>query len=202
MTWWNWRADAAHVLDVAGPGHGHALGRPAEVRRHLLRPLERRAHRPRPARRKVREGPVRSPELVPEELVLDRHGNAIEGGKLVRRAVEHTLGARTVVAADVDDQGVVELTEVFDRLDDPADLVVRVREVRPVDVRLLDEELLLLPTERIPLAAVPSATASAWHSAGMMPSRFWLAKMVSRSLFQPSSNRCMSLIFLIHSGVG
>ena len=38
--------------------------------------------------------------------------------------------------------------------------------------------------------------------AGMMPSRFWLAKIVSRSLFQPSSNRCMSLIFLIHSGVG
>ena len=36
----------------------------------------------------------------------------------------------------------------------------------------------------------------------MMPSRFWLAKMVSRSLFQPWSNRCMSLIFSIHSGVG
>jgi hypothetical protein len=41
-----------------------------------------------------------------------------------------------------------------------------------------------------------------WAFAGMMPSRFWLAKMVSRSLFQPSSKRCMSLIFLIHSGVG
>ena len=35
-----------------------------------------------------------------------------------------------------------------------------------------------------------------------MPSRFWLAKMVSRSLFQPPSNSFMSLIFLIHSGVG
>ena len=102
-------ADAAHVLDVAGPGHGHALGRPAEVRRHLLHPLERRVHRPRPGRRKVREGPVGPPELVPEELVLDRHGNAIEGGELVRRAVEHAFGARAVVAADVDDQGVVEL---------------------------------------------------------------------------------------------
>src|SRR4029450_12874779 len=39
-------------------------------------------------------------------------------------------------------------------------------------------------------------------SAGMMPSRFWLAKMVSRTLFQPSSKRCISLIFLSHSGVG
>ena len=144
-------ADAAHVLDVAGPGHGHALGRPAEVRRHLFHPLERRAHRPRPARRKVRERPFRAPELVPEKLVLDRHGNAIEGGELVRRAVEHAFSAGAVVAADVDDQGVVELAEVFDGLDDPADLVVGVREVRPVDVGLLDEELLLLPTEGIPL---------------------------------------------------
>ena len=144
-------ADAAHVIDVAGPGHGHALSRPAEVRRHLLHPLERRVHRPRPAGRKVRERPFRSPERVPEELVLHRHGNAIEGGELVRRAVEHAFGARAVVAADVDDQGVVEFAEVFDRLDDPADLMVGVGEVGPVDIRLLDEELLLHPAEGIPL---------------------------------------------------
>ena len=66
-------ADAAHVLDVAGPGHGHALGRPAEVRRHLLHPLERGVHRPRPFCRKVRERLVRSPERVPEVLGLHRH---------------------------------------------------------------------------------------------------------------------------------
>jgi len=29
-------ADAAHIIDVGGPGNGHALGRPAEVRCHLL----------------------------------------------------------------------------------------------------------------------------------------------------------------------
>ena len=115
-------------------------------------------------RRIVREGPVRSPELVPEELVLDRHRNAIEGGELVRRAVEHAFGARAVVAADVDDQRVVELAHVFDRLDDAADFVVGVGEVGAVDVGLLDEELLLFPAERIPLPAVPSATASAWRS--------------------------------------
>ena len=144
-------ADAAHVLDVAGPRHGHALGRPAEVRRHLFHPLERCVHRPCPACRKVRERPFRAPELVPEKLVLDRHGNAIERGELVRRSVEHAFSARSVVAADVDDQGVVELPEVFDSLDDPADLVVGVREVRPVDIGLFDEELLLLPAEGIPL---------------------------------------------------
>ena len=140
-------ADAARVVDVAGPGHGHALGGAAEMRRHLLHPLERRAHRPRPARREMREGPVRPPELVPEELVLDRHWNAIEEGEFVRCAVEHPFRARAVVAADIDDQRVVELPKIFDGLDDAADLVVGVSEVRSVDVGLLDEELFLLPTQ-------------------------------------------------------
>ncbi len=138
-------ADATRIIDVAGPRHGHALSRSAEVRRHLLHPLERRVHRPRPFCRKVRERTFRSPERVPEQLVLDRHGHAIKGGEFVRRAVEHAFRARAVVATDVDDQGVVELAEVFDGLDDPADLVVGVGEVGPIDVRLLDEELLLVP---------------------------------------------------------
>ena len=143
-------ADAAYVVDVAGPGHGHALGRPAIVRCHLLHPLEGRVQRPRPACREMRERPFRSPERIPEKLVLHRHGNAIEGGELVRCAVEHAFGARAVVATDVDDQGVVEFAEVFDRLDDPSDLIVGVGEVGPIDVRLLDKELLLVPAEGIP----------------------------------------------------
>ena len=149
-------ADAARVVDMAGPGHDHALSRPAEVRRHLLHPLERRVHRPRPFCRIVRERPFRSPERVPEKLILDRHRDAIKGRELVRCAVEHAFGARTVVATDVDDQGVVAFAEVFDGLDDAADLVVGVGKVGPVDVGLLDEELFLIPAQRVPLAAVPS----------------------------------------------
>src|SRR5208282_6740379 len=71
-------ADATDVRDVAGPGHGHAIGRAAAMRRYLLHPLERGIHRPRPAGRIMRKGPIRSPEVVPEKLVLDRHGNAVE----------------------------------------------------------------------------------------------------------------------------
>ncbi len=144
-------ADAARVIDVAGPGHGHALGGAAEVRRHLLHPLERGVHRPRPLCGVMRECPFRSPERIPEKLVLNRHFNAIEGGELVRRAVQHAFGARAVVATDIDDQGVVEFTEVFDCLDDPTDLMVGVGEVSAIDVRLLDEEFLLVPAEGIPL---------------------------------------------------
>ena len=159
------------VRDVAGPGHGHALRRSAEVRRHLLHPLERRVHRPGPACRIVWERPFRSPERIPEELVFDRHGNAVEGGELVRRAVEHAFGARAVVAADVDDQGVVELAEVFDRLDDPTDLIVSVGKVGAINIRLANEELLLFQTQGIPLRQSSGQGVSLAFS-GMMPSRF------------------------------
>ena len=93
----------------------------------------------------MRERPVRSPERVPEKLIFHRHRNAIEGGEFVRRAVDHPFGARAVVATDIDDQGVVEFAQVFDGLDDPADLIVGIGEVSAIDIRLLDEELLLHP---------------------------------------------------------
>ena len=68
--------------------------------------------------------------------------------------LSHALGARAVVAADVHDQRVVELAHVLDRLDDAANLVVGVSEVGPEHVGLLDEELLLVPAQRIPLRQI------------------------------------------------
>jgi hypothetical protein len=60
-------------------------------------------------------GKVRSdPQNGYQRTVLHRHRNAIEGGELVRCAVEHAFSTRAIVATDVDDQGVVELAEVFD----------------------------------------------------------------------------------------
>ena len=106
--------------------------------------------------------------------------NAIEGGELVRRAVEHPFGARTVVARDVDDQSVVELAHVFDRLDDAADLVVGVGKVGAKDIGLFDEKLLLDKPERIPIGSSFGQGVN-WALAGMMPSRFWLAKIVRES---------------------
>src|SRR5208283_5154839 len=52
------------------------------------------------------------------------------------------------------DQGVVELAQVIDRLYDPADFVIGVSEVGPVNVGLLDVEFLLLEAQRIPLRQV------------------------------------------------
>ena len=79
--------------------------------------------------------------------------------------------------------------------------MVGVGEVGSIDIRLPDEELLLQQTEESHCGNSFGHGVSLAFS-GMMPKRFWLAKMVSRTLFQPSSNKCMSLIFLIHSGVG
>ena len=170
----------------------------------LLHPLERGVHRPRPFCRKVRERLVGPPERVPEVLGLHRHGDAIKGGELVWRAVEHAFGARAVVAADVDDQGVVELAEVFDLLDDAADLMVGVGEVGPIDIHLLDEELLFQQTEGIPFrqSLLPFRP---WRQLGVFghdAQALLVGEDGLAHLFQPSSNRCMSLIFLIHSGVG
>src|SRR4030095_11640435 len=118
------------------------------MRRHLLAPFEWRVACPRPGSGKMREGFVGSPKLVPEELIFDRHGDTIKRGKLVRRPVEHPFGARAVVAADIEDQRVIQFAKVFDCLDYTADLVVGVGEVRAVHVSLLDKEILLVPAKR------------------------------------------------------
>ena len=84
------------------------------------------------------------------ELVLDRHDDPVEHGHLVGRADQRALGAGTVVTVDVDDQCVVELAHVFDCLDDAADLVVGVGNVRGKDIRLANKHLLLVGRKRIP----------------------------------------------------
>ena len=77
-------------------------------------------------------------------------GNAVEGGELVRRAVEHALGARAIVAADVNDESVVEFAEILDGLDDTANLMVGVGLVGCVNIGLPDEELFLQLPKRVP----------------------------------------------------
>ena len=145
-------ADASPLLDPGRPGDGHALPDPAEVGRNLLGPRERRAERPGPRHGHVVVRPVRAPGVV-EVLELGLHGDhdPVEHGHLVGRAHERALGGRAVVAADVDDERVVELAHVVDRLDDPANLVIGVHEVGRVHVHLAEEHLLLVGGELLPL---------------------------------------------------
>src|SRR5208337_497379 len=110
------RADAASVLDARRPRYTQSLARTPEMRSDLLDPLERGVEGPGPSDGHVRVGLVGTPERVEQQLVFDRDRDAIERGDLVGSSEQRPLRARAVVAADVDDQGVVELAYVFDRL--------------------------------------------------------------------------------------
>ena len=96
-------------------------------------------------------GLVGAPDVVPLHLLGDRQFDPVELQHFAGRAVWRAFGAGAVVAADVDDQRVVELAHVLDGLDHAADLVVGIGQVGGVDVGLADEELLLFGRERVPL---------------------------------------------------
>src|SRR5207244_5620300 len=66
-------AERALVLDVTGPGDGHALPDAAELRSVLLEPGEGRIKSPGPARRHVIVGLLRAPYVVPLHLLGNRH---------------------------------------------------------------------------------------------------------------------------------
>ena len=94
------------------------------------------------------------------------------------------------------------LPMILDRLNDAADLVVGVHEIGRVHICLPDEELFLVGRQRVPFLQQVVGQAVSLASCGITPSFFWFAKIWSRIAFQPLSNRCRSLAFLIHSGVG
>ena len=144
------RANAARILDVAGPGDDHTLPGAAEEGGHLLGPLERCVEGPGPRHRHVRGGHVGAQDVVELQLSFDRHVDALNRGEVERRADRGAFGAGAVVAADVDDQRVIELAQVFHGLDHPADFVVGIGDVGGEDFRLVGEHLLLIGLERIP----------------------------------------------------
>ena len=83
-------------------------------------------------------------------MSCDRLRHAVEVGHLVEHAVHAAFGARAVVADDVEDQRVVQLADVLDRLDQPADLVVGVLAEAGEDFHLAGEELLLVGASACP----------------------------------------------------
>ena len=90
-------------------------------------------------------------DIVEFQLDLDGNIDALNRGHVERRAERGAFGARAVVAADIDDERVVELAQVVDGLDHPADFVVGVGHIGGEDIRLADEQLLLIGIEAIPL---------------------------------------------------
>jgi hypothetical protein len=133
-------AERALVLDMAGPGDGHALANAAELRGVLLELGKGRIKGPGPARRHVVVGLLRAPDVIPPHLFLDRHlADAVEERDFVGCAERPAFGAGAIVAVEVDDQRVVKPAHVLDGLDNATDLVVAVSLVDGKDLDLLDE---------------------------------------------------------------
>ena len=167
MTWWN--CQRMPPLSVMWPGQEIAmpLPRAAEEGRNLLGPFVGRVEGPGPRHGHVVVGVLGAPGVVEFHLVGDRQFDAVELQHLARRAVRRAFGGGAIVAADVDDERVVELAHVLDRLDHAADLVVGVGEIGGIDLGLADEELLFVGGQLVPvLAAGRRARASAWRPAG------------------------------------
>ena len=95
-------------------------------------------------------GILRAPDVVELHLLGGRQFDTVELQHLARRAVRRAFGGGAIVAADVDDQRVIQLAHVLDRLDYPTDLVVGVGKKGCIDVGLSDVELLLFVVERVP----------------------------------------------------
>jgi hypothetical protein len=81
----------------------------------------------------------------------------LDRGHFVRRAEDGAFCAVAVVAADIDDECVVELALVFDFLNDPTDFMIGIGRVGCKNVGLTNEELLLVGAERLPFLKLRSA---------------------------------------------
>ena len=144
------RPQAADFLDAGRPRHHHRVARAAEVGRHLLGPLEGRVAGVRPADREVRERARPTPLVDVRQLRRHVADDAVEREDLVVAAVGPAFGARAVVAHDVEEDRVVELTHVAKRIHQPADFVVGVLGEAGEGFHLAREQPFLIGGQRIP----------------------------------------------------
>ena len=165
------RADSARIVDVTRPGDGHALTGAAEVRRDLLGPLEWCIKGPGPAHRHVRRGQGRPPNVIELQLLRDGNVDASDRGHIDRGAEDGPFSTVPVVAADIDDECIVELALVFDFPNNPANFMVGVGRVGCKNVRLTNEKLLLVGTERLPFLKLRSAVDAGMGGLPRRPSR-------------------------------
>jgi hypothetical protein len=77
--------------------------------------------------------------------------SVIEIGHLVEEGVHPALGARAVVPDDVENQRVVELTEIFECRDQSADLNIGVFPEAREDLHLAREQALFICAQPIPI---------------------------------------------------
>ncbi len=109
----------AHLVlsgDALGPVDNHSVAGTAIIRRNLLGPCERSVAGNRPAGSEVRVGRCVTELVVMFQDVCNGLALAVEIGHLVVEPAHAAFRAGTVVADDVENECVVELTRIANRI--------------------------------------------------------------------------------------
>ena len=133
---------------VARPADDARVGR-AAVELVALPHLERRVEGHRPTVRVVVVGRRPAQLVEHREARLEVVGDAVEQPVLVDGSVRAALAARAVVRHQ-DDERVLALAGLLEVVEQPADLVIGVRQEAGVDLRHSGEQPLLVVRERVP----------------------------------------------------
>src|SRR5438067_13252654 len=94
---------------------------------------------------------IRAQDIVELQLQINGHIDALNRREIEGRSDGGAFGAGTVVAADIDNQCVIEFTQFFNGLNHPANLMVGIANVSAEYFRLVGIDLLLQGVECLPL---------------------------------------------------
>ena len=120
---------AAHFalrLDALRPVHDHAIARTTEVRGNLLGPLKGGVGGPSPADGEVRESARVAPRIDVVHHLVGFTDDAVEGHHLIVGALGAALGARSIVADDIEEERILQLTNGFKLRHQATDFMVGV----------------------------------------------------------------------------
>ena len=150
------RANLARLAHLLRPVDDHRVACAAEMRRDLLAPLERAVACPCPGSGVVRCQQLAAPhrEAAPLqqelELLLGGQRDAVQRRELVEGAAQRPLHAGSVVAPDPDDERVLEIAHLLDRVEDAADVPVGVLAVAREHLHLACVQAPVVLVERVP----------------------------------------------------
>src|ERR1035441_9936279 len=142
-------AQFAAGLDLVRPGDHHRVPRPAQVAGHLLAPLERGVPGVSPGRGEMRRGVIAAQGVDAAVLLDELHllrgfeHDAVQERHLVERAGDRALHAGAVVTPDIEDERVIQVAHLLDRIQQPAHVPVGVLRIAREHLHLPGIQLLL-----------------------------------------------------------
>lgn len=120
------------------------------MRCDLFGPLKRRVHGVRPTDGIVVERGGRAKFVHSLQNFAEFFRDRIKECHFVEQAVESSFGAGAVVPLDVNDQGVVQLAEIFNGVEDAPHLVVGIGQGRGIDLHHAGIDLFVVGIQRVP----------------------------------------------------